>query len=119
VNNSRYKNDDKIKKEMYVSEEILEELKKMILESEILNADDKNWPVADKIGKQELEIVLNNEHISFNTTKIGTLSEALKSEDPKGLFIFNISLKIFYYLVQDLKCFVLSLVSLHFKVNFF
>jgi len=112
VNNSRYKNDDKIKKEMYVSEEILEELKKMILESEILNADDKNWPVADKIGKQELEIVLNNEHISFNTTKIGTLSEALKSDDPKGL-------KIFYYLVQDLKCFVLSLVSLHFKVNFF
>jgi hypothetical protein len=63
VNNSRYKNDDKIKKEGYfknkliiivfVSEEILDELKKMILESDILNMvniimlikDDKAWPL--------------------------------------------------------------------------
>jgi hypothetical protein len=27
--------------------------------------DDRNWPEPDRIGKQELEIVMNNEHISF------------------------------------------------------
>ncbi len=27
--------------------------------------DDANWPGADAVGRQELEIVLGNEHISF------------------------------------------------------
>ena len=27
--------------------------------------DDKEWPQPDKVGRQELEIVLGNEHISF------------------------------------------------------
>ena len=27
--------------------------------------DDKLWPVPDRVGRQELEIVLGNEHISF------------------------------------------------------
>ncbi len=34
----------------------------------------------------------------------------LPVRDPEGL-------RAFYYLVQDLKCFVLSLISLHFKIN--
>jgi protein mago nashi len=59
---------------------------------------------------KELEIVLNNQHISFMTNKIGSLSETLKSQDPKGL-------KIFYYVIQDLKSFVLSMIALHFKVR--
>ncbi len=27
--------------------------------------DDNNWPQPDKIGKQELEVVMGNDHISF------------------------------------------------------
>jgi protein mago nashi len=27
--------------------------------------DDKDWPPPDRIGRQELEIVVGNEHISF------------------------------------------------------
>ncbi len=105
----------------------------------------------DRVGKQELEIVLGNEHISFTvidyikentivllscrldllasnsfsitiptiyiiitiilsqTSKIGSLLDVQESQDPEGL-------RLFYYLVQDLKCFVFSLITLHFKV---
>lgn len=34
----------------------------------------------------------------------------LSPRDPEGL-------RVFYYLVQDLKCLVFSLISLHFKIK--
>ena len=42
--------------------------------------------------------------------KIGSLLDVQESNDPEGL-------RIFYYLVQDLKCMVFSLIGLHFKVS--
>ena len=30
--------------------------------------DDNNWPVPDQAGKQELEVVTGDEHISFNVS---------------------------------------------------
>ncbi|PRP78774.1 hypothetical protein PROFUN_00947 [Planoprotostelium fungivorum] len=110
ANNSHYKQETMIRKEVTVSESVLLELKRIIEESEIIKEDDHNWPEADKIGKQELEIVIGDEHISFNTGKIGSLLDVQESKDPDGL-------RIFYYLVQDLKCFVFSLITLHFKIN--
>ena len=56
------------------------------------------------------EVVLGNEHISFTTAKIGSLLDVQESKDPEGL-------RIFYYLVQDIKCFVFSLIGLHFKIK--
>ena len=56
-----------------------------------------------------MEIRLGNQHISFETAKIGSLADVTESEDPEGL-------RVFYYLVQDLKAFVFSLIALHFKV---
>ena len=50
---------------VYVNDIVLEEVKRIIRESEITKEDDKNWPQPDKVGRQELEIVLGNEHISF------------------------------------------------------
>lgn len=44
------------------------------------------------------------------TAKIGSLVDVNESEDPEGL-------RVFYYLVQDLKALVFSLISLHFKVG--
>ncbi|KAF2292011.1 hypothetical protein GH714_000131 [Hevea brasiliensis] len=76
----------------------------------IMKEDDANWPEPDRVGRQELEIVMGNEHISFTTSKIGSLVDVQSSKDPEGL-------RIFYYLVQDLKCFVFSLISLHFKIK--
>jgi protein mago nashi len=44
------------------------------------------------------------------TAKIGSLLDVQESKDPEGL-------RIFYYLVQDIKCFVFSLIGLHFKIK--
>ncbi|KAL0321702.1 UNVERIFIED_CONTAM: protein mago nashi2 [Sesamum calycinum] len=74
ANNSNYKNDTMIRKE-------------------IMKEDDNNWPEPDRVGRQELEIVMGNEHISFTTSKIGSLMDVQTSKDPEGL-------RIFYYLVQ-------------------
>ncbi|EAW96196.1 mago-nashi homolog, isoform CRA_a [Homo sapiens] len=59
---------------------------------------------------KELEIVIGDEHISFTTSKIGSLIDVNQSKDPEGL-------RVFYYLVQDLKCLVFSLIGLHFKIK--
>jgi hypothetical protein len=60
---------------------------------QILKEDDQNWPPPDKVGRQELEIILGEAHISFTTTKLGSLMQVQGSKDPDGL-------RIFYYLVQ-------------------
>jgi len=95
-----------------------------------MKEDDSKWPQKNKDGRQELEIRLGNEHISFEvsphyvsaasmrfahrvriqTAKIGSLVDVTESADPEGL-------RVFYYLVQDLKALVFSLISLHFKVR--
>eukprot|EP00275_Glaucocystis_incrassata_P001488 EC123092.1.p1 GENE.EC123092.1~~EC123092.1.p1 ORF type:complete len:138 (+),score=27.69 EC123092.1:106-519(+) len=110
ANNSNYKNDTMIRKEVYVNECVMKELRRVIEDSEIMKEDDSQWPQPDRIGRQELEIVMDNEHISFTTSKIGSLLDVQESKDPEGL-------RIFYYLVQDIKCFVFSLISLHFKIK--
>ena len=80
-----------------------------------LREDDTNWPKKNIVGKQELEIRVGNDHIAFEvcplpqyflcvslhcsfsqTAKIGSLVDIQDSEDPEGL-------RVFYYLVQDLK----------------
>jgi protein mago nashi len=45
----------------------------------------------------------------LQTAKIGSLADVTDSDDPDGL-------RVFYYLVQDLKALIFSLISLHFKV---
>lgn len=47
--------------------------------------------------------------LQTKTAKIGSLVDVQESEDPEGL-------RVFYYLVQDLKALVFSLIALHFKV---
>mmetsp|Transcript_28732 Transcript_28732/g.92506 ORF Transcript_28732/g.92506 Transcript_28732/m.92506 type:complete len:138 (+) Transcript_28732:169-582(+) len=99
ANNSNYKNDTMIRKEVTVTKAVMDELKRIIDDSEITREDDNNWPEPDRVGRQELEIRLNDEHIHFTCSKIGSLLDVQDSRDPEGL-------RIFYYLVQDLKCFV-------------
>ena len=60
---------------------------------QLLKEDDNNWPQPDRIGRQELEIIMGDQHISFTTTKLGSLAQVTQSKDPEGL-------KLFYYLVQ-------------------
>ncbi|CAK7201775.1 hypothetical protein SEUCBS139899_004490 [Sporothrix eucalyptigena] len=110
ANNSNYRNDSLIRKEMYVSSVVIEEIKRIIKLSEITKEDDAKWPKKNKDGRQELELRIGNEHISFETAKIGSLVDVTESADPEGL-------RVFYYLVQDLKALVFSLIALHFKIK--
>jgi len=110
ANNSNYRNDSLIRKEMWVGPLLVEELKRIVKESEITKEDDAQWPKKNIVGKQELEIRIGNEHIAFETAKIGSLADVTDSADPEGL-------RVFYYLVQDLKCLIFSLISLHFKIK--
>lgn len=75
---------------------MLEELKRIVEESEIVKEDDKKWPQRNKDGKEELEIRLGHKHIAFETAKIGSLAQIQESEDPEGL-------RVFYYIVQGLS----------------
>ena len=52
--------------------------------------------------------MLGTQHTHFVTAKIGSLLDVQDSTDPEGM-------RLFYYLVQDLKCMALSLVNLHFR----
>ncbi|KAG6044037.1 Protein mago nashi [Claviceps sp. Clav50 group G5] len=110
ANNSNYRNDSLIRKEMCVSSVTVEEIKRVIRTSEIIKEDDSKWPQKNKDGRQELEIRLGSDHISFETAKIGSLVDVTESADPEGL-------RVFYYLVQDLKALVFSLIALHFKIK--
>ncbi|EPR57263.1 putative mago nashi family protein 2 [Toxoplasma gondii RUB] len=110
ANNSNYKNDTMIRKEAYVSQAVMKELRRIVEESEIIKEDDNNWPAPDRVGRQELEIVLGKDHISFTTSKIGSMADVQRSKDQDGL-------RVFYYLVQDLKCFIFSLIGLHFRIK--
>lgn len=60
---------------------------------QVVKEDDNNWPAPDRVGKQELEIIINGQHISFTCTKLGSVLQVQQSKDPEGL-------RVFYYLVQ-------------------
>lgn len=48
---------------------LVDEIKRMIKDSEILKEDDTKWPQKNKDGRQELEIRLGNDHISFEVCR--------------------------------------------------
>ena len=47
---------------------VIEEIKRIIRGSELTKEDDHNWPPPNKEGRQELEIKLDREHISFTVS---------------------------------------------------
>ncbi len=116
ANNSNYKSDLMIRKEVYVSYLIVKEFERIVRDACISEVSDERWPNSGgKHGTQELELVLptsteKGEEIFLRTSKLGSMSEVTNSRDPTGL-------EKFYYLVQDLKCFVFSLINLHFRVR--
>ncbi|GAA5933197.1 hypothetical protein JCM3775_002566 [Rhodotorula graminis] len=108
--NTNYRNEGLLRREMHLSQAVLDEFKRIVAESEIVKEDDAKWPKKNVVGRQELEVMLPPYHISFETAKIGSLVDVQNSDDPDGM-------RVFYYLVQDLKIFVYSLISLHFKIK--
>jgi len=100
-----------IRKEVYVSPAVVEETRRIIKDSNIAKVDDSLWAEPNKTaGRQELEIKMGNEHIAFTCAEIGSMVDVQNSPDPAGL-------RTFYYLTQDLRCLMFSLISLHFKIK--
>jgi protein mago nashi len=58
ANNSNYKNDQMIRKEVTVNSVVLDELRRIVEESDIMQEDDKLWPVPDRIGRQVIYILV-------------------------------------------------------------
>ncbi|CAG9318875.1 unnamed protein product [Blepharisma stoltei] len=110
ANNSNYRNEPLIRKEVYINRIVIEEIKRLVNNSEVLSQDDSRWPEPNNVGRQELEIVIGEEHVFFITSKIGSFLDVQRSEDPEGL-------RSFFYLVQDIKCLVLTLMSMHFRIK--
>jgi protein mago nashi len=110
ANNSNYHKDDNlIRKEVFVSPAVVEEFKRIVQTSDITHVDDQHWKEPDGTsGCQELECRIGSHHLSFNTCEIGSQVDIQKSSDPNGL-------QIFFLLVQDLKALVMALISIHFK----
>jgi protein mago nashi len=111
ANNSNYKDDKMIRKECFLSPAVVEEARRIIKQSTITNVDDQNWKEPDRdSARQELEIKIGFEHIALTTAEVESLVDLQKSSDPDGL-------KVFFYLTQDLKSLIFSLITLHFKVK--
>lgn len=68
ANNSNYKRDSMIRKEVYLNKVVVQELARIIRDSEIMQEDDRLWPAPDQAGRQELEIILGREHIRFTVS---------------------------------------------------
>jgi len=58
-----------------VSDALVSEIKRIIKTSEIMKEDDAKWPQKNKDGRQELEIRIGGEHISFEVCFSLFLSE--------------------------------------------
>mmetsp|Transcript_4868 Transcript_4868/g.11867 ORF Transcript_4868/g.11867 Transcript_4868/m.11867 type:complete len:160 (-) Transcript_4868:573-1052(-) len=110
ANNSNYKDDSIIRREVCLGTAVVEELKRIVRTSSIQSVDDEDWEDPPETRRWELEIKIGNEHICFNCAELTSLADISGSRDPKGLTIL-------YYLTQDLKCLVMSLINLHFKVK--
>ena len=76
ANSSHYKSDLMIRKQVFVSPVVVEEIKRIISESTVMGLRDEDWPAPDRDGKQELEIHDGNGvSILLETSKIGSMSE--------------------------------------------
>jgi protein mago nashi len=47
---------------------MIQEIKRIIKDSEIIKEDDSKWPQKNKDGRQELEIRMGSEHIQFEAS---------------------------------------------------
>lgn len=69
-------------------------------------------PYPDLLGRATIDVCVEGwaNTTLEQTAKIGSLVDVTESADPEGL-------RVFYYLVQDLKALVFSLIALHFKIK--
>lgn len=118
ANNSNYKHDTVIRKELRVGRIVRHQIASMLREGGLFSSlqepnsrlDDSLWPAPNRDGRQELEVIANGEHIYLSTCKIGSILDIQSCKDSEGL-------RQFHFLVQDLKALVLTLIAAHYKIK--
>ena len=85
ANHSNYKKDTVIRKQATLSPKVLQVFRNIVGESQALSGalDDRDWPIPDRNGAQELEIVMNGVHLNVSTAKINSLVD-IQSANKKG-----------------------------------
>ena len=76
ANNSNYKNDSMIRKEVTVSDAVLDEIERIITDAEITKEDDSEWPEPDRVGRQELEVISNGVVLVVRVVRISQFTSA-------------------------------------------
>lgn len=112
ANHSRYrdKGSNLIKKQVTVTAPVLEEFKRLVRKQQVMQCSDDKWPQPDRSGRQELEILVDGEHVSFATNTLCLMAEIRKLEDADGFLKF-------FYAVQDLKTLTLALIQTHHRIR--
>jgi protein mago nashi len=111
-----------IRRNCTLSSAVLTEIRRIILDSGILNEIDTRWPDKDSTGGQELEIRIGNEHISFTCSNIGSVAEIDRFYKKENIEVTTdkpdpLGLKSFFYLGQDLRVLIQSLIKTHFSTR--
>ena len=114
ANSSHYRSDSTIRKQLALSPTTLRQFQHIVDQSNITQYEDTQWTQPDSIGRQELEVRSSGQHVSFVCGKIQSMAEL----DGKGVSGEALEgMKCLYFLSQDLRCLVMSLITLHFKIK--
>jgi len=114
ANSSHYRSDSTIRKQLTLSHTTTTQFHAILTESNILQYDDAHWTQPDSVGRQELEVRVAGQHVSFVCGKIQSMAE-LEGKGVTGDALEG--MKQLYFLSQDLRCLVMSLITLHFKIK--
>ncbi|MCJ1296840.1 hypothetical protein MMC34_008408, partial [Xylographa carneopallida] len=114
ANSSHYRSDSTIRKQLTLSHTTLRQFRAIIADSGITTYDDAGWTQPDAVGRQELEVRSGGQHVSFVCGKIQSMAE-LEGRGVAGAALAG--MKCLYFVSQDLRCLVMSLITLHFKIK--
>lgn len=56
----------------FLSKTVIEEMKRIVVASGVMECKDTEWPKPDKIGKQELVVRVGEREVTLTTSKIGS-----------------------------------------------
>ena len=93
ANHSNYKKDTVIRKQVHLSPKMLQIFQKILQDSDALShskINDKDWPMPDRNGAQELEIVMGGVHWNVSTAKIHSLIDIQNANAPGKKYSFNL-----------------------------
>lgn len=111
ANETHYRRDSTIRKEVKLNKPVIAWLRQTIQATNVMELDDSQWPEADDVGRQELEIKLGSVHIFFVTTKLSSKADVAQYKTCAQ------DLQIFYDLTLDVKSWLLDIINLHFRIG--